>query len=45
MPQVVVSGSGVSVHVLVPLQTEVRQAVEVQLTEVPLQLPPEQTSL
>ena len=45
VPQVVVSGSGVSVQLLVPLQAELMQAVEVQLTEVPLQLPPKQTSL
>jgi hypothetical protein len=44
VPQVVVSGSTVSVHVLVPLQVEVRQAVEVQVIEVPLQLPPKQAS-
>jgi hypothetical protein len=44
VPQVVDEGLGVSVQVLVPLQVRVRQSVEVQVTGVPLQLPPEQVS-
>jgi hypothetical protein len=36
---------GVSVHVLVPLHTELVQAVDVQVIVVPLQLPPKQASL
>jgi hypothetical protein len=44
LPQVVVSGSGVSVQLLEPLHVLVMQDVDVQVTEVPLQLPPKQRS-
>jgi hypothetical protein len=44
-PQAVVSGSGASVQELVPLQVTLRHSVEAQVTDVPLQLPPKQTSL
>ena len=44
MPHVVDEGFGVSVQVLVPLHVLVMQVVSVQVTEVPLQLPPKQRS-
>ena len=44
VPHVVDVDFGVSVHVLVPLLVFVMQAVSVQVTEVPLQLPPKQRS-
>ena len=45
MPHVVEAGFGVSVQLLVPLQAEVMQSVDVQVTAVPVQLEPEQASL
>ena len=45
MPHVVDEGFGVSVQVLVPLHAEFMQAVDVQVTVVPVQLLPEQASL
>jgi hypothetical protein len=44
VPQVVEEGRGVSVQALVPLQVRVMQSVDVQVIDVPLQLPPEQVS-
>ena len=44
VPHVVDVDLGVSVQVLVPLHVKVMQAVDVQVTEVPLQLPPKQRS-
>jgi hypothetical protein len=44
VPQVVELGAGVSVQVLVPLHVLVMQVVDVQVIEVPLQLPPKQRS-
>jgi hypothetical protein len=45
VPQVVVSGCGASLHALVPLQVTLRQSVDAQSTDVPLQLPPKHRSL
>jgi hypothetical protein len=45
VPQVVASGSGTSVHDEVPLHVTLRQSVDAQVTNVPLQLPPRHTSL
>jgi hypothetical protein len=45
VPQVVEEGFGVSTQLLVPLQVEVMQAVDVQVTVVPVQLPLKQASL
>jgi hypothetical protein len=44
-PHVVDEGFGVSVQVLVPLHAEFMQAVDVQVIEVPTQLPLKQASL
>jgi hypothetical protein len=45
VPQVCVSGSGVSVHALVPLHALITQSVDAQVMLVPAHTPPEQTSL
>jgi hypothetical protein len=45
VPQVVAEDLGVWVHVLVPLQVRVMQAVSVQVMGVPRHEPPPQVSL
>jgi len=44
VPQLCVSGSGASVHALVPLHDLVMQSVDAQTTLVPWHTPPAQTS-